>query len=128
MEFETNDELEEKNSHARSETEEREKAARPIFPSLIHRRPSDFSYDNMINGSIASLVALNYLIKLMSLPEHEGDERDCDDEQIEQVESRPAEGARVEDEAIRYDLQAHLHGEDRREEVVEVVQDLEWYR
>ncbi len=58
------------------------------------------------------------------LPEEDGDERDGDDEQVEQVESGPAEGAGVQDEAVGDHLEEHLDGEDRREEVVEVVQDL----
>ena len=59
------------------------------------------------------------------LPEYEGDERDGDDEQIEEVESGPAERSRMEDEPVGDDLEAHLDGEDGREEVVEVVQNLE---
>ena len=56
-----------------------------------------------------------------ALPEYERDERDRHDEEIEQVEAGAAERARMEDEAVRDHLQADFHGEDRREEVVEVI-------
>ena len=59
------------------------------------------------------------------LPEHERDERDGDNEQVEQVEAGAAKGARVKDEAVGYHLQAHLNREDRGEEVIEIVEDLQ---
>ena len=58
------------------------------------------------------------------LPEDEGYERDGDDEDVEQVEAGAAEGALVQDEPVGHQLHAHLHREDAREEVVEVVQHL----
>ena len=59
-----------------------------------------------------------------SLPEDEGYERDGDDEDVEQVEAGAAEGALVQDEPVGYQLHAHFHREDAREEVVKVVQHL----
>lgn len=38
------------------------------------------------------------------LLEAEGDESDADDQQVEEVEQTATEGAFVQDEAIRYDL------------------------
>ena len=66
-----------------------------------------------------------YEIKSGSLPEDEGYEGDCDDEDVEQVKARAAEGALVQDEPVGNQLHAHLNREDAREEVVEVVQHLQ---
>ena len=59
------------------------------------------------------------------LPEYEGDEGDGDDQEIQQVESRATEGSRMQNEAVGNDFQAHFNGENRREKVIEIVQDLE---
>lgn len=56
--------------------------------------------------------------------EGEGDQRNSHDQQIEQVEGRSEEGAFVEDKPVGNGLQADLNSEHRREEDVEVIQDL----
>ncbi len=62
---------------------------------------------------------------ILFLPEDERNERHGHDQDVEQVESRPAKRPRVQDKPVRYDLQADFNGEDGREEVIEIVQDLE---
>jgi len=52
-------------------------------------------------------------------------ERSADDEKIQQVESRSAKRAVVDDEAVRDHLEADLDGEDSREEVVKVIENLQ---
>ena len=56
--------------------------------------------------------------------ESEGNERHADDEQVEKVESGSAEGSLVEDHSVGDDFQSDLDGEDGREKVVEMIQDL----
>lgn len=61
----------------------------------------------------------------MNVRESHGDERGANDEKIEQVESRPAERAVVNDEAVRDHLETDFDREDGGEEVVEVVEYLQ---
>ncbi len=57
--------------------------------------------------------------------EENWDEWHSHDDQVKQVEPRPAESARMQDESVGNHLQTHLEGEHGGEEVVEVVQNLE---
>ena len=59
------------------------------------------------------------------LPEHEGYERNGDNQHVEQVEAAPAEGVFMQDEPVGDDLQDQLDGEDGGEEVVKIIQNLE---
>ena len=58
------------------------------------------------------------------LPEENRNQRDADDQQIEQIEGRPTEGAVVEQKSIRDDLQHQFNGENGCEKVIEVVENL----
>ena len=57
--------------------------------------------------------------------EWERNERHGHDEQVEQVEHGPAEGALVQHEAVRDGLQTNLHRKDGCEKYIEVIEDLE---
>lgn len=58
------------------------------------------------------------------IPPDHGDEWYADDEHVEKIEGRAAKGTVVQYETVRYHLQEDLDGEDWREEIIEVVQDL----
>ena len=50
----------------------------------------------------------------------DGDEGDGDDHHVQDVEGNPAKSSFVEEESVRYELEAALQREDSREEVIEV--------
>ena len=50
----------------------------------------------------------------------DGDEGDGDDHHVQDVEGNPAKSSLVEEESVRYELEAALQREDSREEVIEV--------
>lgn len=58
------------------------------------------------------------------LPKDERDEGNCDNQQIQQVETRSAKSSFVKYEAIGDHLQHHLNSEDGCEKVIKVVQNL----
>lgn len=53
-----------------------------------------------------------------------GNERHADDEHIEHVEGRAEEGTLVKDQAVRHQLEEQFQCEDRREEHVELAEQL----
>ena len=90
-----------------------------LLAGLAHTKPVSLSLHSQLKSDDTG-----YTKSPNFSPEREGDERDGDDEQVEQVEGRAAEGARVQDEAVRYHLEADLHREHGRKEVVKVAENL----
>ena len=57
----------------------------------------------------------------------DGDEGDSDDDHVQDVEGNPAKSSFVEEESVRYELEAALQREDSREEVIEVPKRLKQF-
>lgn len=94
-----------------------------VITSLLPRpvlHPAATLCDDCVYGSQAIIAA-----EERNLLKTYRNERHADDEHIEHVEGRAEEGTLVKDQAIRHQLEEQLQCEDRREEYVELAEQLD---